>query len=93
MRLELNSQLSVAKYSGFQFHKGAIRTHKPAGQLCSVPYFNSIKVRLEHADTHNKEADTAFQFHKGAIRTFREMGIGISNDLLFQFHKGAIRTA
>ena len=31
-------------------------------------------------------------FNSIKVRLEREMGIGISNDLLFQFHKGAIRT-
>ena len=33
------------------------------------PYFNSIKVRLEHQRETLKAKITTFQFHKGAIRT------------------------
>ena len=32
-------------------------------------YFNSIKVRLELADTIDKDNTKEFQFHKGTIRT------------------------
>ena len=32
-------------------------------------YFNSIKVRLKHADIERVKEDTRFQFHKGTIKT------------------------
>ena len=32
-------------------------------------YFNSIKVRLEHAIRHTHDIPAKFQFHKGTIRT------------------------
>ena len=55
----------------FQFHKGAIRTLNFLDlRFSNLPYFNSIKVRLEHAsDFVIPEMDSIFQFHKGAIRT------------------------
>ena len=54
----------------FQFHKGAIRTLRERVPICCLPYFNSIKVRLErkHEDA-SLMGDEPFQFHKGAIRT------------------------
>ena len=33
----------------FQFHKGAIRTNRLLQEQFKAEYFNSIKVRLEHA--------------------------------------------
>ena len=37
---------------------------------CFNPYFNSIKVRLEHdVDFASQVEAHLFQFHKGAIRT------------------------
>ena len=54
----------------FQFHKGAIRTLARRLFDNCESYFNSIKVRLEHA--HGERGDgsnLSFQFHKGAIRT------------------------
>ena len=53
--------------------------------------FNSIKVRLE-LDHAALELSHDEYFNSIKVRLEREMGIGISNDLLFQFHKGAIRT-
>ena len=37
--------------------------------LLPQPYFNSIKVRLEHAYFNKVLSGDAFQFHKGTIRT------------------------
>ena len=34
-----------------------------------MPYFNSIKVRLEHEPGLGKTLQSIFQFHKGTIRT------------------------
>ena len=53
-------------------------------------YFNSIKVRLEHANANASYLKQLFQFHKGAIRT-REIQRKQAY-CRFQFHKGAIRT-
>ena len=57
-----------------------------------IRYFNSIKVRLEHAEA--KQGDNQpnlFQFHKGTIRTMVSMWWCVALTL-FQFHKGTIRT-
>ena len=56
-----------------------------------MPYFNSIKVRLERNINQITELSSQFQFHKGAIRT--EILDRQEVELpAFQFHKGAIRT-
>ena len=55
--------------SGFQFHKGSIKT-PPAARCTSVSTcFNSIKVRLRRRMMAADEAVDAFQFHKGSIKT------------------------
>ena len=54
----------------FQFHKGAIRTRCQCRRRNMLPYFNSIKVRLERCFiTLPCLLFRLFQFHKGAIRT------------------------
>ena len=35
----------------------------------SIPYFNSIKVRLERQSKRSEKREDQFQFHKGTIRT------------------------
>ena len=70
MRLEQTRKISDWLSVKFQFHKGAIRTHRGFLVGCNLGDFNSIKVRLERTviisdTTHLSQ----FQFHKGAIRT------------------------
>ena len=57
-----------------------------------MPYFNSIKVRLEPVYRPTLEPPLCqFQFHKGTIRTCCSVE-RILHHLGFQFHKGTIRT-
>ena len=56
-----------------------------------LPYFNSIKVRLEQEYEKRKRENRIFQFHKGTIRT-RNQQKDVEQHLSFQFHKGTIRT-
>ena len=69
VRLELLPASSPSPLSGFQFHKGAIRTAGSRGFTARHSYFNSIKVRLEPAEPQTGTPAKEFQFHKGAIRT------------------------
>ncbi len=57
-----------------------------------LPYFNSIKVRLEPCLVPQAARyGQRFQFHKGTIRTERCRSDVLSS-YRFQFHKGTIRT-
>ena len=56
-----------------------------------MPYFNSIKVRLEHPTALPLYLRKLFQFHKGTIRTCEEPN-SRCRATTFQFHKGTIRT-
>ena len=50
VRLErINPNLAIAQISGFQFHKGTIRTNLVREQVRTQVHFNSIKVRLEQS--------------------------------------------
>ena len=58
----------------------------------TLPYFNSIKVRLELAIACLLVGIVqSFQFHKGTIRTLIRW-IPEYEKAQFQFHKGTIRT-
>ena len=69
VRLEPSSSPSSSPPSGFQFHKGAIRTHQLLSANAMKMHFNSIKVRLEQGQSRLQKGHVSFQFHKGAIRT------------------------
>ena len=53
----------------YQFHKGTIKTLHRRCESRHYPYFNSIKVRLKHADTTPSLSMYQFQFHKGTIKS------------------------
>ena len=57
----------------------------------SLPYFNSIKVRLKPYRSRRKARRWSFQFHKGTIKTLLLIVVG-ELDAKFQFHKGTIKT-
>ena len=65
----IKAHFGVTPSDKFQFHKGAIRTIYTKQDAVYYPYFNSIKVRLEHANGCEPTHKNVFQFHKGAIRT------------------------
>ena len=70
VRLEQNVILFDELLTRFQFHKGTIRTVDHVQNHGKIPYFNSIKVRLElFAFSSYYNARLLFQFHKGTIRT------------------------
>ena len=75
----------------FQFHKGAIKTSSKVNTVCSIGYFNSIKVRLKQLLPVYHKTLMPFQFHKGAIKT-RSYLFNADYASTFQFHKGAIKT-
>ena len=83
--------MTEVRVSAFQFHKGTIKTKAAKKSLCLSLDFNSIKVRLKHAETDNAKAAKLFQFHKGTIKTLRGR-LHFHMLLLFQFHKGTIKT-
>ena len=56
----------------FQFHKGTIRTLRPALPVRGLRHFNSIKVQLEPKPQAVNALKRLFQFHKGTIRTTYE---------------------
>ena len=73
VRLEQPTDANPGGGSGFQFHKGTIRTLRLSLKQVSVLNFNSIKVRLEPNFAQGLLAISAkFQFHKGTIRTVRQ---------------------
>ena len=81
----------MCSLSGFQFHKGTIRTINIFHTIAFLRYFNSIKVQLELSKQKSYHSNRLFQFHKGTIRTFlREERAQAKR--VFQFHKGTIRT-
>ena len=54
----------------FQFHKGTIKTLLLLTIYLIFNNFNSIKVRLKHANVyHSFLSYYEFQFHKGTIKT------------------------
>ena len=56
--------------SQFQFHKGTIKTLNSKPLLTALTDFNSIKVRLKHAELKTSfDRFDGFQFHKGTIKT------------------------
>ena len=59
--------------SGFQFHKGTIKTLFAVIVLLITRNFNSIKVRLKRSIAAGAPLRLPFQFHKGTIKTFPEM--------------------
>ena len=44
---------------------------------CFNPYFNSIKVQLEHRLKDSVFDLSVFQFHKGTIRTYQQPDVAI----------------
>ena len=54
----------------FQFHKGTIKTSLLLQMQTTIPYFNSIKVRLKREVSEFVYFAIIFQFHKGTIKTF-----------------------
>ena len=71
VRLELLCSPKSATFSGFQFHKGTIRTHECL--LSKIPFsvfqFHKGTIRTDRSG-HKKLVHRLFQFHKGTIRTF-----------------------
>ena len=82
VRLEHYGAAPQGNGSAFQFHKGAIRTHRQPRQQVLVSNFNSIKVRLEHTRTLPSCCTIRFQFHKGAIRTINTKVIFALNSVI-----------
>ena len=75
--------------TGFQFHKGAIRTLVSHQDItASFQDFNSIKVRLEQRRSRHHQWIYEFQFHKGAIRTPAQ---GYTSDVSFDFNSIKVR--
>ncbi len=70
VRLERLWGLPTAPISGFQFHKGTIRTKVQFVNSGEIRDFNSIKVRLELVCRPDIVKNILFQFHKGTIRTY-----------------------
>ena len=92
MRLERAAALTSGAGLLFQFHKGAIRTAKTYIRTIEERYFNSIKVRLEQLDHHQKDFGLRY-FNSIKVRLeLMSAEIGAAALTSFQFHKGAIRT-
>ena len=56
----------------------------------SLPYFNSIKVQLEHSKTLTDNIEHYFNSIKVQLEPL--MRLTLKPFLIFQFHKGTIRT-
>ena len=72
-------------------HKGAIRTQPMKNTSLSVPYFNSIKVRLERFAV-SVVAVKIDNFNSIKVRLEPATTWKSYTTRQFQFHKGAIRT-
>ena len=92
MRLEHRVEITYnVDKTGFQFHKGAIRTFPSIRDFFRDTYFNSIKVRLERAVAICQLAIYLY-FNSIKVRLERALVAEYSKPNKFQFHKGAIRT-
>ena len=77
--------------TGFQFHKGTIRTRFAGAKGVEVRYFNSIKVRLELCNIKHYLKPFS-NFNSIKVRLELKPSFSSGSGSSFQFHKGTIRT-